>query len=484
MNLELQDMDQEAQEKERVLVVDDEPEVAKVLSRALVYAGYEVSTAHSAEEALALLDTGGFSLLLSDIHMPGMHGDELQRVARERDPDLAVILITAAGDVACAVDCMREGVLDYIIKPAPLADVVVRVSKGLERRRMALELRAYQTTLEERVAQQAERIRRLLIKSLQALTNALEAKDENTRDHSLRVANVATMLAKRLRPEDTELHTRICLAGLIHDIGKIGVPEAILKKPGRLEPEEFAVIQKHPVLGEAILRPLLDGDEDILGVVRHHHERWDGHGYPDGLAGEETPFAARITAVADGYDAMRHARAYRQGMPLGKVLEILREGAGSQWDTNVVGALLEMAAEGTLEGAENAPKSGMPGEPEADAQGEQPAPGGKRRPTVPVHGVLNAASGEKLRAKIELLLSRGSQGFVLDFTEAVLELSGATFIHELSQGMQGRGIHMAIRNAGAAARELLDEAGDIGDLVFERSSTRRSQDADGLPKAA
>lgn len=462
----------EERQAERVVVVDDEPEVAKVMSRALTYAGYAVTTVHDAEQALSHLDQGGYSLLLSDIHMPGMHGDELQRIARERDPDLAVILITAAGDVSCAVDCMREGVLDYIIKPSPLADVVVRVGKALERRRMTIELRNHQATLEERVAQQADRIRRLMLKSLQTLTNALEAKDENTRDHSVRVSELATALAKRLRPEDTEFHARIRLAGVIHDIGKIGVSEAILGKPAKLDPDEFAVIQKHPVIGETILRPLLEGDEDILAVVRHHHERWDGRGYPDGLAGEEAPLGARITAVADGFDAMRHARAYRQGMPLAKVLEILKEGAGSQWDATVVQALLAMAADGQLENSQDA--EAEPAAHTAFRQASQEkAPTSfarNRGPVIEVKGRLDADACEKLKARVELLIERATRKFALDLTDAELGALGASLIHELAAWTNQRGIRMAICNAGPEALAYLEQEGTLQDLTIEATS--------------
>ncbi len=475
-----------AKETERILIVDDEPEVAKVLSRALAHAGYEVSTANDAKEALERLKEGQFSLLLSDIHMPGMHGDELQRVARERDPHLAVILITAAGDVACAVDCMREGVFDYIIKPAPLADVSVRVGKALERGRITIELENHQATLEQRVAQQADRIRRLLLKSLQALTNALEAKDENTRDHSLRVSELSTALAKRLRPDDTQFHTRIGLAGIIHDIGKIGVPEAILNKPGRLDPEEFAIIQKHPVIGETILRPLLEGDEDILAVVRHHHERWDGRGYPDGLAGGKTPLGARITAVADGYDAMRHARAYREGMPLDKVLQILRDGAGSQWDDAVVKVLLGMAQDGSLERlAKGKPVSVAPSLSQDAKEIAPGTPSGNRGPVVPVRDLLDPSACEKLRARVELLMGRGNRKFVLDLSDAELEALGASLIHELAAWTRQRKIRMTIRNASPAALAQLENVGAIEGLVFEGSSTGlRSADRESRPKAA
>jgi putative nucleotidyltransferase with HDIG domain len=377
---------------------------------------------------------------------------------------------------------MREGVFDYMVKPTPLADLTVRVAKALERRRMTVELRGYQADLQKRVTEQACRIRRILIKSLETLSNALEAKDENTRNHSARVAVLAEALAERMCPEDCEFHRRIRLAGLLHDIGKIGVPEAILNKPGRLEPAEFAQIQKHPVIGEMILRPLLEGDEDILGMVRHHHERWDGRGYPDGLAGEETPLSARIAAVADAFDAMRCARPYRQGMPLETVLGVLRDGAGTQWDAEVVATLQKLEADGLLEAY--APDGQRPHTDAALPAGEasnvwadgsdQSRPAWSHGPVVFARGFLDAKAGERLEFKVEAVLSRGIPDFVLDMGESQpLESFGPKLIYRLHVRALEVGSRMVIRDAPAAVIKQLHEAGLAQTLIFEHSSTRR-----------
>ena len=343
------------QKQARILVVDDEMDIVAVLAEGLEYAGYTCVTAHSGEEALRCLGEESFDALLTDIHMPRMRGDELQRIARQYDPSLAVLLVTAASDLQAAVQCLNEGVFDYLTKPFELSDVVVRVSKALGRRNLLREQQRligmnlnYQATPEEQVGEQAERIRLMFQNALKTLSYALEAKDIYTQDHSQRVADIAVAIASGLRRSDTDFHERLHFAALLHDIGKIGVPEAVLNKPDGLTPEEREIIKRHPVIGETILRPL-SLDPLILEVVRSHHEQWDGGGYPDGLRGSQIPFGARIVSVADTYDAMTSARSYRAGMPHEKALAILREGAGKQWDAQVVRQMLLAAATGKID---------------------------------------------------------------------------------------------------------------------------------------
>lgn len=461
-----------------VLVVDDEPEVARVMARGLTYAGYDVSVAHSGEEALERLEEGAFDLLLTDVHMPGMHGDVLQRLARKRDPDLAVILITAAQDVTTAVECLREGAFDYMVKPAPLADVAVRVGKALERRRLVRENQDYQATLERRVLEQAGRIREMLLKSLETLSHALEAKDENTRNHSSRVADLVTALAGRLIPESETYQKKLRLAALLHDIGKIGVPEAILNKPGKLEAEEFAQIHKHPVVGETILRPLLEGEDDILAVVRHHHERWDGRGYPDGLKGEDTPLGARIAAVADSYDAMTSARPYRPGMRPEQALQVLKDGAGTQWDPDVVTAALELAEEGRFRPRTPAAPMVPPSPPVTLAP--VACPGTASRPSlIFVNNHLDAKAAERLQIKVEALLERGRQQVALDMREVrALDTAAVLQIYQMHLRVQATGGRLVVRDVTEPAVAVFQEAGLAESLNFEPPFRYRETGAD------
>jgi response regulator RpfG family c-di-GMP phosphodiesterase len=347
--------DVEEDARTAILVVDDEDAVASVLARGLTYAGYEVMTANDGLDALERLSARHFDVLLTDIHMPRLRGDEMQRIARERDPELAVLMITAAEDVSGAVACLKDGVFDYLTKPFDLADVVVRVGKAVERQQLVRENNDYRRNLEQKVIVQAERLRTMMQASLEALIYALEAKDPTTRNHSNRVSELATLLAVALRPDDETFATQVNVAALFHDIGKIGVPEAVLNKPGPLTEDEMEQVRRHPVIGETILSPLLDAD--TIAMVRSHHEQWNGRGYPDGRMGEDIPFGGRIIAVADAYDAMSSARPYRREILRPVVLDILRRGADSQWDGRVVEALLQLAGEGRLGGGVSVPET-------------------------------------------------------------------------------------------------------------------------------
>ncbi len=332
--------------KPSVLVVDSEPDVVGVLSHGLAGAGCDTVVAGCGEEALDRLAERSFDVLLTGVNMPRLRGDELQRIARERDPDLTVLLITSPSDRASAIACLKDGVCDYLLKPFDLADVVVRVGHALERRRLVLENRDYQTNLERRIAEQTEQLKRTVQGSLKTLIVALEAKDPNTRNHSVRVSALATQIAQRLQPENPDFAARVRIAGLFHDIGKIGIPESILQKATDLTPEERDAVRQHTVIGETILSPLLENETVVM--VRSHHEQMDGKGYPDGLSGEEIPIGGRIIAVADAYDAMTSPRPYRTQMPLSHVLAVFRQGAGTQWDDDVTTILLGLAREKML----------------------------------------------------------------------------------------------------------------------------------------
>jgi len=316
--------------------------------------GFEVEVAHSAADALEKIRPGAYDGIITDMNMPGIRGDELHRRAIAIDPSIAVVIITAASDVSQAVDCLKAGAQDYIIKPFDLDDLAVRVEKALERRRLGIIARElerenaiHRAQLEARVQAQSEQLRSMFERALQSLAHALEAKDVHTRNHSERVAGVALSLAQVLVPDQRSFHQSVVTAALLHDIGKIGVPEAILTSPHRLSDEEFAFVKKHPEIGESILEPIYANDL-VLFAVRHHHEAIDGSGYPDGLVGEDIPLAARIIAVADAYDAMTSTRSYRDPIAHKRAIEILEQGAGTQWDAEVVLTLVDLAQEGRL----------------------------------------------------------------------------------------------------------------------------------------
>jgi response regulator RpfG family c-di-GMP phosphodiesterase len=321
-------------------VVDDDPQVRHAISRVIEGHGLATIEASSGAEALQVMEREGeFPLVVSDVHMPEMDGVSFLREALRRFPDTAVIMLTGAADVSTAVECLKLGALDYLSKPVVVDEVRARVDKALEKRRLVLENRFYQKNLEARVRELDRRNRQSLINGVQTLVHALEAKDAYTSGHSSRVSRYAVKTAVHLGFTGDWLE-QIRLGGELHDIGKIGTREDILNKPAPLTPEEFAHIKVHATLGERILAPFLGESPMVLRIVRHHHERMDGAGFPDELVGDAIPQEARIVAVVDAFDAMTTNRAYRPSRTPVDALDELQRCAGSHFDREVVAAFV------------------------------------------------------------------------------------------------------------------------------------------------
>lgn len=318
----------------RVLVVDDDDAVARTIARWLLREGFIVEVAHSPAEALERAERFPCDLVFSDIRMPGGSGLELARRFKEEDPAIQVVLITGTTELEPAIEALRLHADDYLIKPFDAAALLRATRRAAEHRRLLLENRAYRAELEERVREQARRLERLYLSGVHSLVRALEAKDPHTRGHSDRVADFAAALAAEVGGVDAET---VRVGAQLHDIGKIGVMSAVLWKPGPLTADEHAHVRTHPVVGEQILAPMLD-EQVILAIVRHHHERWDGAGYPDGLRGAETPLAARIVAVADAYDAMTTSRPYRIARTPAQAIAEIEAEAGTQFDPDIAAA--------------------------------------------------------------------------------------------------------------------------------------------------
>ena len=330
------------------LVVDDEPRLRQVLVHLMKNDGFRCFEAGNGMEAIEVLERQPMTLVMSDLRMPKMDGIELLKQVRSRWPDTAMVMITAVADVEVAVSCLAIGAMDYLTKPFHLEEVRARVKQALEKRRLVLENRDYQELLEERVAEQARRLEELFLAGIQALAEALEVKDPYTRGHSVRVSQYSAIIARALEV-DPEMIRQIELGGHVHDIGKIGVREGVLNKPGRLTDEEYQHIMTHPVVGWRILAPLLGDAPIALNVVRSHHERVDGAGVPDALKGELIPIEARIAAVADSLDAMTSGRPYRDvEMTMQEALQELEDNCGTQFDKRVVEATLAAARKGEL----------------------------------------------------------------------------------------------------------------------------------------
>ncbi len=279
---------------------------------------------------------------------------ELLRRVRTSYPEVAVVMITAVAEVEVAVDCLALGAMDYLTKPFVLEEVRARVAQSLEKRRLVVENRNYQTRLEQRVREQAQRLEELFLAGIQSLAEALELKDPYTRGHSIRVSRYGVSIARALGLDD-ETTRQIELGGHLHDIGKIGVREAVLNKEGKLTPDEYEHIMTHPVLGWRILKPLLGDAPLALNIVRWHHERYDGRGVPDRLEGDAIPREARIITVADAFDAMMSVRPYRKGLSYPEALAEIRRHAGTQFDPEVVSAFMA-AMERTAVAERDAPR--------------------------------------------------------------------------------------------------------------------------------
>jgi putative two-component system response regulator len=317
-------------------VVDDDAQVRRALARIIEGQGLACLEASSGTEGLELLErTGPVPIVITDVHMPGIDGVEFLRRLRGSYPDTAVIMLTAVAEVKTAVMCLQMGAMDYMTKPVVIDEVRARVTQAMDRRNLILQNRFYQKHLEVRVKEQAQRIKDMFLEGVQALAHALEAKDSYTRGHSKRVSMYAVKTAVRLGYTGDPLeHVR--LGGELHDIGKIDTPERILNKPGPLTAEEFKRVTLHTLLGEKILAPFVRETPTVLRIVRSHHERIDGGGFPDGLIGDAIPFEARIIAVVDAFDAMTTSRAYRESRTFDSAFEELLRCKGSHFDPAVV----------------------------------------------------------------------------------------------------------------------------------------------------
>ncbi|HEV3470421.1 MAG TPA: HD domain-containing phosphohydrolase [Pyrinomonadaceae bacterium] len=326
----------------RVLIADDEREIREVLCD-LLSPAYECTTVSSAEEALARLRETDFDLVISDIMMRGMSGLEMIPHVRRLLPDAVVIMISGVQTVESAIEALRAGAFDYIMKPFDIQHVEAAVRRALEHHSLRVAKRRYETYLEEMVEQRTSELDRTLRSledayrtTLRALTAALEARDSETHGHSERVVNFSLRLGREMGLDAEQLRS-LEFGSLLHDIGKIGVPDAILRKPAALTEAEWMKMREHPLHGQKILRGI-EFLEGAARVVAQHHEKWDGTGYPLGLRGEEIDLNARIFAVADAFDAMISDRVYRRGRSYEEAARELEAYAGRQFDPAVVAA--------------------------------------------------------------------------------------------------------------------------------------------------
>lgn len=323
-----------------VTIIDDEPLAQDVLVRAAVSWQYQCQTAASAEAALNLLQDNLTPIVVTDLRMPGRGGVWLVQEIRKRWPEVRVIVLTAAHDTDAAQQCLQAGAHHYFLKPIKLDEFHHVLETTWHTYLSRRQENHHRSQLERAVRRQTRRVRKTFLSGIESLVRALEERDLYTAGHSLRVRKFALMLADELRLNEKD-RKRLSLAAKLHDIGKVGVPETILLKKGSLTEAEMNVVREHPVMGERILRPIVR-QREVLSGIRHHHERYDGSGYPDGLRGERIPLLARLITIPDFYDAVTSDRAYRAALSQEEALELLAKGAGTQFDGPFVEAFLRI----------------------------------------------------------------------------------------------------------------------------------------------
>ena len=334
-----------AKSKPCVLIVDDERFIRRLIARWLEEEGYKCLLAANVEDADALVNTHSVDVITSDIHMPGISGTTWVPTLHQQHPEIAVLMLTGCEDIRQAISTLTQGASGYLIKPVDKQEICFQVGRALERQPLLKEQRDYTRRLERKVREQTRLIRESHEETVERLITASSVHDDETGEHIRRLGQLSAILAGRLGWPQPEIDM-IRLAAPMHDIGKMGIPDAILRKPGKLSAEEYEVMKTHSEIGAQILSdsklPMLQMAESI---ARSHHERWDGFGYPAGLVGEQIPMAARIVAVADVFDALSHDRVYRPALPAQQVLKLIDEGRGTQFDPDVVVAFFDALAE-------------------------------------------------------------------------------------------------------------------------------------------
>jgi putative nucleotidyltransferase with HDIG domain len=319
-----------------VLLIDDEDGIRDSLSMYLRGRGLVVVEAATGDEALRLLKQRSFGIVITDISMPGQQsGLEVLEHIKAKYPSTEVIMMTGHVDVDFAITSLKHGAFDYFKKPFLFEEVYLSLERALERRRLLEKAREL-----ERMRQRQETMAQLHTQFMISLAAMIDAKSRYTRLHSERVSGYARFLAEELGVSPVD-RRKIVIGGKLHDIGKIGTPEEILNKPGKLTPEEWRIIQEHPACGADLLKPI-SFMEPYLPIVRSHHENWDGTGYPDGLKGDQIPEAVMIVKIADYYDAITSDRPYREPMSLREAIDTLEGEIGKAFPEDVVRAFVKV----------------------------------------------------------------------------------------------------------------------------------------------
>lgn len=332
---------------ENILIVDDEEMIRDLLYSALAQEGYECHCSSNVDEAFIFINEHPVDLVISDIMMPGRSGVELLRDLKKVNPEIAVLMITGLSDMNTAMECVHLGADDYITKPFGINRVILTVKNLIERRCLALEKKNYQVSLEFKVMEQTSQIRKTMDalscaydNTLTALVKALDAREKEVGSHSERVMNYTVFLGGKLGISGRELQ-ELSKGALLHDIGKIGISDNILLKPGLLNDDEWIEMRKHPYVGYTILSEI-DFLKVPADIILSHHERFDGSGYPSRLTGEQIPIGSRIFSLVDTLDAMTSDRPYRKSLPFDMVAAEVLKYRGIQFDPEIADLFLSI----------------------------------------------------------------------------------------------------------------------------------------------
>jgi putative two-component system response regulator len=344
-------------ELKRILVVDDEPGILEVIHDYLTMEKYNVMTANGGPAALKLMAEHEFDVVITDLSMPGMHGFELIGRAKALQPFTAIIVLSGQGTFENAIEAVHRNAYDFVAKPIrDFKTFKIAVDRGLEHKSLLISRQNYQRNLEDQVEAQtrelnrtnrllkqyADELENVSLSFIMTLLTALEEKDKYTAGHSRRVTHFAVGAAKQLHLGSHDLW-KIQTAGQLHDMGKLMIDLSYVNKPGPLTAEEWNIMKEHPAMADRFLTPLVFLDE-VRPIIRHHHERMDGSGYPDGLSGRQIDLPTQLLTVADSYDAMTSRRSYRDPMPKGRAVAELKACIGSQFGEEAVHALIAFLA--------------------------------------------------------------------------------------------------------------------------------------------
>ena len=329
-----------------ILIIDDEQAILDLLARRLGMLGYTCDTETDGLRAMHRVEANRYDLVVLDVEMPYLEGTEMLRYLQRTDPDIPVVMISGMNSIDVVRKTLREGAYDYLVKPLDFDELEVSIRRAMQHGYMSRQLKQYQRNLEKQVSERTRELAAALNQindtydaTIFALGSALETRDIETQTHSIRVAHFSHLLAVSLGITEGDRLTDIQRGAYLHDIGKIGVPDAILRKPGPLSSDEWAIMKKHPEIGSDVIEGI-EFLQGTLPIIYCHHEHYNGSGYPQGLTGDEIPIQARIFAVADALDAMTTDRPYRKAIPISAAKKEIRSHAEKQFDPGVASALL------------------------------------------------------------------------------------------------------------------------------------------------